>query len=86
MAEALAYNASVLTQHRLHHQNDRNQYRQRLEIDSVDFDFASLVLWGYALECFLKCLYLKKFIHFQKIITKPSKGYQDTTLQQDKTG
>jgi len=60
MAEALAYNASVLTQHRRQHQEDRNQYQQRLEISSVDMDFASLVLWGYALECFLKCLRLKR--------------------------
>jgi hypothetical protein len=60
MAEALAYNANVLTQHRHQHQEDRNPYQQRLEISSVDMDFASLVLWGYALECLLKCLRLKR--------------------------
>jgi hypothetical protein len=60
MAEALSYNASVLTQHRHQHHEDRNQYQKRLKIDDVDMTFASLVLWGYALECFLKCLRLKR--------------------------
>jgi len=60
MAEALAYNARVLTMHRHQHSEDRNLYQQKLEISSVNMDFASLVLWGYALECFLKCLRLKR--------------------------
>lgn len=60
MAEALAYNASILTQHRLQHQTDRDQARRILGIGDVEMTFTSLVLWGYAVECFLKCLRLKR--------------------------
>jgi hypothetical protein len=59
IAEALAYNAGVLTEHRAKHEKERNQHEEAQHIGSVDMVFASLILWGYALEGFLKCIYLK---------------------------
>jgi len=60
IAEALTYNAGVLTQHRLEHENDRVEYQKKHGIGPVDMEFSGLLLWGYAVECFLKTVYLKR--------------------------
>ena len=59
-AEALTYNAEVLTQHRLNYEQEQDRYQEEHRLSGVDMMFASLVLWGYAVECFLKCLSLKR--------------------------
>ncbi len=59
-AEALTYNAEVLTQHRLDYRQERDRYQEEHELSGVDMMFASLVLWGCAMECFFKCLFLKR--------------------------
>jgi hypothetical protein len=62
VGEALAHNAGILARHRQEHVEDREQLQEALGIYiyPTDMAFASLILWGYALECFFKCLYLEE--------------------------
>jgi hypothetical protein len=60
IAEALVYNAEVLTRHRHDPQRERHHYEETQTIAAVDMCFGSLILWGYALESLFKCLYLKE--------------------------
>ena len=65
-AEALVFNYEILAQHRRQHDEERKQYAKDRGISIADMTFASLLLVGYALECFFKCLHLKRGGHLAK--------------------
>jgi hypothetical protein len=58
VAEALVYNAEVLKKHR-YQQHGQGITASNISVYGYRTD-AELLLWGYALEDFLKCLYLKE--------------------------
>lgn len=58
-ADALAYNAQILTEHRHSHKRERREYEREHGVTGPELMFGSLILWGYAVEAYLKCLYLK---------------------------
>jgi len=57
-AEALVYNADVLKKHR-YQQHEQEITASNASVD-VSRTFGELLLWGYSLEAFLKCLFLKE--------------------------
>ena len=58
VAEALVYNAEVLKKHH-YRQYEQGNTESDAFVAVCRLFCGELLLWGYALEAFLKCLYLK---------------------------